>query len=178
MALSYRDIPQFPQSHWNAMFSWESVEQQIYKWQSEMTAPLNLDPDYQRAHVWTLDQQIAYIEYALQGGEVGKNIIFNCPGWMSDWRGPFELIDGKQRLEAVRAFMRSEVPIFDGHYFKDIEGRFPWSDVGFNFQICRIETREEILRLYLNINAGGTPHTQEELDRVRQLLQKTQTAKC
>lgn len=169
-AMIYSDIPQFPKAHWNAMFSWKYVSGQIQKWQSEFLAPLNLDPDYQRAHVWTPEQQTAYIEYALQGGEVGRNIIFNCPGWMGDWRGPFELLDGKQRLGAVRAFWRNEVPIFGGHCAKDIGGVFPWSDVMFNFQICRIDSRQEVLRLYLNINAGGTPHTQDELDRVRQLL--------
>jgi hypothetical protein len=33
-----------------------------------------------------------------------------------------------------------------------------------------METRKETLQLYLNINAGGTPHTQEELNQVRVLL--------
>jgi len=29
--------------------------------------------------------------------------------------------------------------------------------------VCTLETREEMLQLYLNINAGGTPHSPEEL---------------
>jgi len=87
---------------------------QISKWESDTLCQLNLNPDYQRAHVWTLEQQIAYVEYALQGGEVGKNIIFNCPDDEYMAR-PFELIDGKQRLEAARSYA-NEIPIFDGHY--------------------------------------------------------------
>ena len=46
--------------------------------------------------------------------------------------------------------------------------------INFNFQVCQIENRADILRLYLNINAGGTPHTKEELDKVRVLLKQAE----
>jgi hypothetical protein len=171
--MKFRDIPQFPHSYWNAMFSWQHLEEALDRWiheRGEGIAKLNLNPDFQRAHVWTKKQQIAYVEYVLQGGEVGRNIIFNCPGWMGDWRGPFELIDGKQRLEAARAFMRNDIPAF-GHYLREFEDKPAFSDVAFNFQVCKIPDRKGILQLYLNINAGGTPHTKQELDKVRKLLE-------
>jgi hypothetical protein len=139
----------------------------------ENIAPLNLDPDYQRAHVWTREQQIAYVEYMLQGGEVGRAITFNCPGWMGDWRGPFELVDGKQRLEAARTWMNDEFKTF-GHYFSEFEEPRRLPDLNFDFRVCKLASREEVLRLYLNINAGGTPHTAEELERVRALLRKAE----
>ena len=131
-------------------------------------AVLNLDPDFQRAHVWTPAQQTAYIEYMLQGGEVGRNITFNHTGWGGSYRGTFEIVDGKQRIEAVRAFMRDEVTAF-GRKFSEFEGRLNHTH-NFRFRVTELQTRAEILRLYLNINAGGTPHTDEELDRVRALL--------
>jgi hypothetical protein len=172
--MRFRDIPQFPSACWSAHFSWDGIERALDRWineQGEGIAKLNLDPDFQRAHVWTREQQIAYIEYVLQGGEVGRNIIFNCPGWMVDFRGPFELIDGKQRLEAARTFMMGNIPAF-GYYRKDFTDKPSFSDVGFNFQVCKIPDREGILQLYLNINAGGTPHTEEELDKVRRMLKE------
>ena len=36
---------------------------------------IDLDPDFQRAHVWAEAQQIAYVEYQLRGGISGKDII-------------------------------------------------------------------------------------------------------
>ena len=173
--LHFRDIPQLPRAHYEVDVSWDSLEDNLARWmvRGEGIAPLNLDPDFQRAHVWTPEQQTAYIEYILQGGEVGRNITFNCPGWMSTWRGPFEIVDGKQRLEAVRAFLRDEVLAF-GRKFSEFEGRLSW-DASFRFRVCQLDTREEILRLYLNINAGGTPHTREELDKVREMLRKETT---
>jgi hypothetical protein len=35
-----------------------------------------------------------------------------------------------------------------------------------------LKTEAEVLRWYLEINAGGTPHTEEELDKVRKMLKK------
>ena len=59
-----------------------------------------------------------------------KTLIFNCPGWMIDFRGPYELVDGKQRLEAVRKFMRDELPVF-GYIKGQYEDKLPWNDYDF-----------------------------------------------
>jgi len=167
--MNYKDIPKFPRAYYTVSMPWNYVESNIEEWQNDYS--LNLNPDFQREHVWTPEQQVRYIEYCLQGGEVGKVITFNCPGWMRSNPGEIQLLDGKQRIEAVRSFFRDETQPF-GYKYSEIEGRFPWGDVMFIWQICRLETRAEVLQLYLNINAGGTPHTSEELDRVRALLNK------
>ena len=61
----------------------------------------DLDPPYQRGYVWTVEQKIAYLEYILKDGMSGKDIFWNCPGWMTTFEGPLELVDGKQRITAV-----------------------------------------------------------------------------
>ena len=33
-----------------------------------------------------------------------------------------------------------------------------------------LQTREEVLQWYLELNSAGTPHSKEELDRVKALL--------
>jgi hypothetical protein len=163
----WKDIPQFPRAHYEVDVSWDFVEWHLGKWRESYG--LALDPDYQRAHVWTEAQQIAYVEYVLAGGEVGKNITWNCMGWGSlDRTGPMELIDGKQRLEAVRAFMRGDLEVYGRRY---VDGdALRWS-AGFKWRVCSLSTRADVLRLYLNINAGGTPHTPDEIERVRALLE-------
>lgn len=173
--MKFRDIPQFPQAHHEVSVAWKYLEETLERWAETFDGGkggLNLDPDYQREHVWTREQQTAYVEYALMGGETGRTIIWNNPTWNQSFEAPTELVDGKQRLEAARAFLRNEIPAF-GTLLKDYEDKLPAMDPRFVFQVCKLKTREEILRLYLNINAGGTPHTQEELDRVRSLLEKS-----
>jgi hypothetical protein len=157
-------IPQLPRAHYEIDVAWHAIERNL-DWLAT-GAGINLDPDYQRSHVWTSDQQVAYVEYILMGGEVGRNITWNAVDW-PDVSGPVELVDGKQRLEAVRRFIRGEMECFGmtyqaGELIRIHQGTF-------KFRICSLD-RVEVLRLYLNINAGGTPHTADELARVRALL--------
>lgn len=129
---------------------------------------LDMDPDFQRGHVWTEEQQIRFVEYALRGGRSGRDIFWNNPTWMGKWTQPTVLVDGKQRLNAALRFMHNEIPAF-GYHYKEWSGRLP-SAANFTFHVNTLKTRAEVLRWYLDINAGGTPHTKEELDRVRGLL--------
>jgi hypothetical protein len=58
--------------------------------------------------------------------------------------------------------------VFGGHFLdspRDLGLEFR-----FQMKVCCLPTRAEVLRWYLAINAGGTPHTPEELARVRELL--------
>lgn len=170
--MHWRDIPRFPSARYEVDVPWTHLEESLETIQGE--GELRLDPDYQRAHVWTREQQEAYVEFQLMGGEVSRTLVFNAPYW-TNFREPaentyVELLDGKQRLEAVRAFLRGEVAAF-GRRFDEFEGRFPTMEYRFRVHVCCLETREEVLQLYLKINAGGTPHSQQELDRVRALLE-------
>lgn len=133
---------------------------------------LNLQycPDFQRGHVWTELQQIRFIEFLLQGGSTGRIIYFNHPGWMRDWKGDFVVVDGLQRLTAAKRFLNNEIPAFETLY-KDFEDRIP-SDVDFIFNVNNLKTHKEVLQWYLEFNSGGTIHTEEELDRVRKLLEQ------
>lgn len=168
--LSFRDIVKLPKAHYRINVLWTGVEVHIANAQKRHPK-LDLEPDFQRAHVWTREQQVKYVEYILQGGELGKNLVFNCPGWLYTDDGPYVIVDGKQRLEAVRSFLRNDFEVF-GQYCKRFGNLGGMTGPEFIWCVGNLNTREEILRLYLNINAGGTPHTQEELQRVRELLHK------
>lgn len=166
--MKFSEIPQFPTAHYRIDVPWRYLKETIEKERADSMTPLDLSPDYQRAHVWTEEQRVSYVEYVLMGGEVGKRLTLNCPGWMDDWRGPYELVDGKQRLRAALGFLDGEVMAF-GTAHEEFEDRIILG-LSFEWTVCTLETRAEILQLYLNINAGGTPHTAEELARVREML--------
>ena len=170
--MKWSDIPQFPAARWSVDVPWTHLDENLETLRGD--GELRLDPDYQRAHVWSPEQQRAYVEFQLMGGEISRTIIFNAPHWRKLGQPLteqyIELLDGKQRLEAVRAFLRGDVKAF-GLGFDEFEGRLPTMEYRFRFQICCLETREEVLQLYLKINAGGTPHSDEELARVRRLLE-------
>ena len=137
---------------------------------------LDLNPDFQRCHVWTDNQQIAYVEWILKDGQSGKEIYFNCPDFMgrNDGDSPMVLVDGKQRLQAVRLFLNSKIKAF-GYYLKDMECKdiiLRTMDLSFSVHINNLKTRKEVLQWYLIMNSGGTDHTSEELEKVKELLNK------
>jgi len=164
----FQDIPQFTRTASYAVdICWDhllaSLDRYINEWK------LEIDPDFQRAHVWDDEKRRRYVEFILRGGMTGLDIYTNCPGWHRGSVGNFVLVDGKQRLEAVTRFLRNELPVFDGTYYREytdhlrLRAKFRW-------HVNDLETRAEVLQWYLDLNSGGVVHTSEELERVRALL--------
>jgi hypothetical protein len=115
-----------------------------------------------------MEQRTAYVEYILRGGEGGKLLSFNRSGWLSGGPdGPYQIIDGLQRLTTAQMFMRDAVPAF-GQPLSKFIGRLRLH-VGFKWRVYELPDRAAVLRYYLAMNAGGTPHPVEEIERVRRL---------
>lgn len=136
---------------------------------------LDLNPDFQRGHVWNDEQRAAFIEFALSGGPVDRVIRFACEGWQTDVIGPMVIVDGKQRLESVRRFMSDRLRV-RGKLFSEWTGRLRFHHASFRIEVADTN-RVNTLRWYLAINAGGTPHTDNEIERVRRLLATEQGAR-
>jgi len=147
---------------------WASVEEKIQHLE-ERNYNFIIDPDFQRPHVWTREQQIAYVEFKLQGGHGSDQLYFNCAGFLSDYRGPYVLVDGKQRLHAVRCYLKDKFPAFGIKHSK-WEGPLPDS-CEFIWNVNDLNTRVEVLQWYIEMNSGGMAHTNEELNSVRKLIE-------
>lgn len=130
---------------------------------------LIIEPDFQRAHVWNDNQRSAFFEFLLKKGEGSNEIKFNCPNWSCGKRvGDFVLVDGLQRLTACLKFLDNKIPAF-GLLYNEFEGKIDFL-TGLVFRINELSTRKEVLEWYLQINTGGTVHTDDELNKVRELL--------
>jgi len=163
-------IPQFTRSpRYSVDVSWKYIEEQLEHY-NERDGGLDLNPDFQRGHVWTPEKQIAYVEFCLRGGNSARDIYFNHPGWNSSYEGTMELVDGKQRLTAVLGFLHDEIPAF-GYKYSEFEGTLRLHQ-GFKFNINDLQTRAEVLQWYLDMNTGGVVHTDKEINKVKRLLQK------
>ncbi len=170
----FADIPQFTvASSYRVDVSWDFLEDQLAHWNDRTggLGGLDMNPDFQRAHVWTEGQQIKFVEYQLRGGLYGREIYWNNPNWHTGFGAPTVLVDGKKRLEAVRKIIRNENKAF-GYYNSEYEDRPRIVLCRFTFNMNTLKTRREVLQWYLDINTGGTPHTPEEIERVRELLRQ------
>jgi hypothetical protein len=153
---------------WSSHISLDMVVEKLEGWKK--TLSLDLCPDFQRGHVWTEQQQINFVEFVLRGGHTGP-ILFNHPGWSSNFKGDFVCVDGLQRLTALTKFLRNELPVFGGHLLSDFDGGDVLiRGIDIVFQVNNLKTKKEVLTWYLELNSGGTPHSEEELNRVGQIL--------
>jgi len=169
--MRFQDLPQLTQSgSYRVNVTLTRIIPTLAEWERDYG--LILDPDFQRAHVWTEQQQIKFVEFMLRGGKSGRELLFNCPrfGSNSNNKEPMVLVDGKQRINAITRFMSHELPIFGGHYLSDFTDTPRYYVTDFILCINDLQTRAEVLQWYLEVNSG-TPHTEQELERVRLLLE-------
>ena len=167
------DIPQIKQARYRIDMPIHQVQDWIDRHtDTKVGMTCDLSPDYQRDHVWTRTQASAYMEWILRGGTSGREIYWNHPHWMNSWKGVLELVDGKQRIKAVTDFFDNKLKVF-GLRFKEFEGgdQGLWT-VCLSFNIADLKTRAEVLKWYIDMNAGGTMHKKREIDKVRQLLEE------
>lgn len=163
----FSDIPKFTaMGNYKVDVSWNYLQEQLEHYEE-----LDMDPDFQRGHVWNKKQRIAYIEYKLRGGYAGSDILINCPRFHYGNYDKMVLVDGKQRITSVLMFLNNEIPAF-GSYYKDYEDKIRLGGPTFQWHVNDLKTRKEVLKWYLEINTGGTPHTEEEIEKVKRLYEK------
>jgi len=145
---------------------------------------LDFDPPYQRGEVWSEEQRVNLIKSILQGLPIGV-VFLNSRDVME----PVRVVDGKQRLLAIRDFLEGRLAVprewFAG---EDERPEHPDVEAGVtsdtitgldlaprgirHFEMNAIatyetsfKTEDEERELYLRINFGGVAHTDEDRER-------------
>lgn len=77
-----------------------------------------LDAPYQRGSVWTTEQKQALVKSLLLGLPIGIITVAKLP-YKKD-RGTYRVVDGKQRIEAMRAFVAGNLQV-SGHWFSEAQ---------------------------------------------------------
>lgn len=137
---------------------------------------VDLIPEFQRGHVWSHSQRTRYMENVLRRvcDDSTLTIRFNCPSWReaphsdSDLVDQMVCLDGLQRLTAIRDFIAGKLEVF-GLTFDRLPKRILLRELTIVIKMYDFQYEDELYDFYLDINEGGTPHTETELDRVRNL---------
>ena len=167
--MKFKDIEQVSNARYAVTVPWSSIERTFSEYREGFS--LDLDPPYQRGHVWSQAQQISYVEFILRGGSSGRDLYFNCPGFVNHiGDNEMTLVDGKQRLTAALLFLDNEIPAY-GHLIRQYEDKPHTLDHSFIFHVNDLEG-VEVLKWYIHLNSG-IAHTEEELDRVRRMIVTT-----
>lgn len=160
----------------------------------DMRLGWDLNPPYQRGSVWSPDQQRRLIYSLIRGIPVGAITINRRP---VDHLRPEQwiaVVDGKQRVTAIRSFVDGELPVpaswfaedergayiaqlggaifFDGEYVSSVFfsgltrlGRSLFAQATLAICEASVATVEEEAQLHELINFAGQPQTQEDRDR-------------
>ena len=137
---------------------------------------IDLNPPYQRGHVWSESQQIKYMNWFLRKGPVGKlyfnNKKFRTRG-KNDKEYITEMVDGKQRFTAMLRFVRNEIRVLHdffpgGVIYNDIKDQISFTMV-FRIAINTIQSNQEIRDWFVDLNSGGTYVSEEHIEKVKNM---------
>lgn len=134
-------------------------------------------PDYQRGRVWSAKQASLFVGYVLTGGQPPPIWVQQHPTLDLE-----EIVDGLQRVTAMKDFFADKIPallpngaeVYYSSFDPDCAGRF--KSLHINKMITSLTTRADVLKLYLQLNRGGTVHTDAEIERVRAMLRVEEQA--
>lgn len=125
-------------------------------------------PPWQRAFVWTEEQQRAFVEGIFLGLGTGFYVV-NGRDYDGDRDLPMSgwLLDGQQRITSIARFVKGEITVFDGIRYSDLsigEKRRRFDNVTFPCIELEYQADEALLKeLYRRLNFGGTAHTAADL---------------
>ncbi len=132
----------------------------------------NLDPEYQRGHVWDLDDKLSLIKSIFHNIDIGKFTFVRRPYKMDD--DAYEIIDGKQRLTALLEFVENRFS-YEGKYWRDLHplDRHHVRNYGVLVAELPEDTTELQKRKYfIKLNTSGKPQDPEHIAKVKKQIEK------
>lgn len=89
---------------------------------------------------------------------------------MSDY-DDFVCVDGLQRITAIMKFQANQLKVFGLHY-NEFEGEPREIATKLQIRINDLQYEKDVLQWYIEMNAGGTPHSKEEIARVQKMMEE------
>lgn len=138
---------------------------------------LVLDPPFQRGSVWTVDQQVAWIESILEDLPLPTFFINRVDTYEASNMKPDVVIDGRQRLEATLAFMDGRLIVRGESYLDQPDNiKRKLRTVSVNVRYSDFKTEAECVALYLTLLKAGTAHTKHEIEKAQDYLASLKSA--
>lgn len=128
-------------------------------------------PKYQRELVWNIENKQNLIQSIMLGSPIGEFIFVKE---VIDCHINWTIVDGQQRINALREFVSSKYRDSDGRYYKDYSYREMtyFAELFSNFSAMYIQdlSESEQVEIYLAKNTGGVIHSKEELQKAKDYL--------
>ena len=136
---------------------------------------LNMNPPYQRGHVWTDEDKISLIKSVFSNVDIGKFVVVHL-GYGGKYS--YEILDGKQRLTALMEYYENRFPVM-GKYYNELtrSDRYHFKDYIVHFAMIENATAEQKLRYFIMLNTGGVSVSEDHMFKVKRMLKMEQARK-
>lgn len=137
---------------------------------------------YQRPFCWTLKDKQKLIESIYEGVHCG-NIVMRERSW--NWLNDlisqgekdvafWDIVDGKQRLDALISFINDEFTDMYGNYYSDLSNfaqrRFR-NSMSLSLVLLGEEmTDEDVINIFLHVNCSGKQMPEEHLNKIKEMI--------
>lgn len=137
---------------------------------------------YQRPFCWTLKDKQKLIESIYEGVHCG-NIVMRERSW--NWLNDlisqgekdvafWDIVDGKQRLDALISFINDEFTDMYGNYYSDLSNfaqrRFKKSLSLSLVLLGEDMTDEDVINIFLHVNCSGKQMPEEHLNKIKEMI--------
>lgn len=130
-------------------------------------------PSWQRDEVWSLIKKTQFVEGIFLGFGCGS-LVVNGRNWAGENGEPAPmagwLIDGQQRVSAIRDFLAGKFSIFGSTFWDDIpraqQLRRFLNEPFPHLEIEYINDEGTLKDLYKRLNRGGVAHTDADMQRL------------
>lgn len=132
-------------------------------------AGVDFDVEYQREHVWDLEDKVALIDSIYNNVDIGK-IVFVQLNEKTQGKY-YQVLDGKQRLTALCEFFEDRFP-YKGVYFSQLSFRDKHTFTDHNMTYGYLENPDQrgIYETFVKLNTCGKPMDKKHIEKVRALL--------
>lgn len=136
---------------------------------------IDMNPDYQRGLVWSLEDKQSLIDSIFNNVDIGKFSLIqrDYETAKKTTQHTYEVLDGKQRLTALIEF-REDRFRYKGKLFSELHFADQIHINGYSISVAHVKdmTKEQIYRYFLKLNTSGKPMDGKHLDHVKDLWLK------
>lgn len=158
----------FIKDHLELRFNGMTIESIIHK---NYFTGIDKDPEYQRGLVWTVEDNILLIESIFNQLDIGKFVLVEKK--FDPIEPGYEVLDGKQRLNAIIAFIENRYK-YKGFYYSELlpsdRRKFMNTPVALAIVQERKLSRENLINYFIKLNTAGKPVDPKFLDNLKKTI--------
>lgn len=131
-------------------------------------AGIDFEVEYQREHVWKTRDKVSLIDSIFNNIDIGKIVLVQLDYTHDIY---YEVLDGKQRLSALRDFYEDRFK-YNGYYYSELsrKDKNTFENHSIAYGYLDNPSKEAIFKTFIKLNTCGKPMARKHLDHVEKLL--------